>query len=323
MQTNQTAEKPTYYSQKNEQPFWDNPNFEASVVRPEGYYPITRVEDVIELVNRGRIGKDAIMILKVIGDALCLNEGQIKRIMKLASEDFGTSHVSRLLRKLEEYGIVERYSCSLRFLQEGESAPRHSAPFTLGIAGIKYLQHYYSKMTFVRPELWKESNNAIQRYVAINEIRCQLATARKLMDWSWHPSIGNHRQYRPPLAVAKIKNQSASIQMIFERAQASQRFEQHLIERLKLYQQLLNRDQHLVIDKYEPNVPQIFLISCATLQMASHLAVVLELHKYAFPVWFVLDEWLDDEYGLSGAFARHIVVDGQTTLERFRFALIS
>ncbi|WP_197223604.1 replication-relaxation family protein [Lysinibacillus sphaericus] len=315
-----------FYSENGTVPFWDHPNFLTRAVIPDEYQPITRVEHAIELSNQNILTEDALRVLKVVGDALCANESQIKRYMKRYNEKFGTSHTSRILRKLAKYALVERYDCRIAYLEDdGSDYPKRPAPFTLGIGGVKFLQHFYPDMHFVRPETWRQSHATVQRYVAVNEFRCQAAQSGNLLEWRWHPHIGNHTNITVPLAVARVKNtqHSGDIQIIMERAQSSQHFVNHIKQRLDLYNSLIRKDQKIIIDQMERTAPQIVIISCGTLEMAKRLNVQLELDKYQFNIWFVMDEWIEDSYGLAGAFARPIKKGTESTLERFKFPVFT
>ena len=328
MQSNKAAEvaaeRTIFYAEDRTVPFWDHPNFIARAVIPDSYQPLTRVEQVIEMWNRRVFDDDAIRILKVLGDAQCANEAQLKNYLRLYEVKYSTTYVSNTLRKFAKYGMVERYDCRIGFLEnDGDDYPKRPAPFTLGIAGVKFLQHYYSYMTFVKTDVWRQSNATIQRYVAMNEIRYRIAKAKVLTAWKWMPFIGGHTKYQPPIAVATIKEPTSQveIQLIFDRAQSSQYYVKHLQQRLQLYHHLFQKDGYVHVDAMK-NIPsQLFLISCGTLAMAKQLNIQLELHKYPFKVWFVLDEWLEGEYGLVGAFARSIQTAEGFDLERFQFKI--
>lgn len=321
-----TNERTIFFAQDNTVPFWDHPNFIARAVIPDSYQPLTRVEQVIELWNRRVFDDEAIRLLKVIGDAQCVNEAQLKLYMRLYQEDFSTTVVSKTLKKFTKYGMIERYDCRIGFLEnDGEDYPKRPAPFTLGIAGVKFLQHYFADMTFIKPEVWRQSNATIQRYIAMNDIRYQMAKAKVLTAWQWLPYIGEHTKNQPPIAVASVKEAQTQteFQMIFDRAQSSQYYVNHLKERLKLYNRLHEKDGRVKIESMKNDVHQLFIISCGTLAMAKQLNIQLELHKYPFKIWFVLDEWLTDEYGLSGAFARSVKTDEGFDLERFQFKIFA
>lgn len=305
-------------------PFWDHPNFLDRIVAPDDYQPITRVEQAIEYYNRGIISDDALLVLKVVGDALCANENQLRRYMKKYNEQFGTSHTSRLLRKLAKYGLVERHVCRLSFLEDEGEQQKRPAPFTLGIGGVKFLNHYYTDMPFVRPETWRESTSAVQRYVAMNEVRCLGAYTGKLRNWIWHPRIGGNAVYQKPLAVAIWNHRDQSlqkdIQMIFERAQSSQRYVDHIRKRLRLYRELFEKDQCIWIDGQPKDAMQVVVLSVGTVSMAKRLHTQLKLTSYPFAIWFVVDEWMESDQQLANAFAQPLSEEGQ--LKRIHLPLL-
>ncbi|RKJ74849.1 hypothetical protein D7X33_19145 [Butyricicoccus sp. 1XD8-22] len=307
-------------------PFWDHPNFTDRIAPPDDYQPITRVEQAIEYHNRGIISEDALVVLKVVGDALCANENQLRRYMKKYNVNFGTTHTSKILRKLMKYGLVERHVCRLSFIENEGEQEKRPAPFTLGIGGVKFLNHYYTDMPFVSPETWRESAVAVQRYVSMNEIRCLGAYTGKLRNWIWHPRIGGNAIYRKPLAVAVWNYpsdnnvQQKDIQMIFERAQSAQRFMEHLRTRLRIYRELYERDQCIWIDGLPKNTAQVVVLSVGTVQMAKRIHTQLKLTSFPFPIWFVIDEWMETNEQLANAFAQPLKEEGQ--LKRIHVPLL-
>lgn len=304
-------------------PFWDHPNFLDRIVAPDDYQPITRVEQAIEYYNNRVITEDALIVLKVVGDALCANENQIKRYMKKYNEKFGTTHTSRLLRKLAKYGLVERHVCRLSFIEEEGEEVKHPAPFTLGIGGVKFLSHFYTDMPFVSPETWRQSVFAVQRYVAMNEIRCLGSYTGNLRNWLWHPRIGGNAVYRKPLAVAIWNTKDSAqkdIQMIFERAQSSQKYMDHIKGRLRLYRELYEKDGCIWVDGQKRDAMQVVVISVGTLQMAKRLHTQLRLTSYPFPIWICVDEWLDGERKLADGFAKPLKEEGE--LQRIHLPLL-
>lgn len=302
-------------------PFWDHPNFYDRIVAPDDYQPITRVEQAIEYYNRRIISDDALLVLKVVGDALCANEDQIRRYMKKYNEKFGTSHTSRILRNLAKYGLVERHICRLSFLEDEGEEIKRPAPFTLGIGGVKFLNHYYTDMPFVRPETWRESMSSVQRYVAMNEIRCLGAYTGKLMNWLWHPRIGGNAVYRKPLAVAiwNVPGQK-NIQMIFERAQSAGKYMDHIKTRLRVYRELFDKDKCIWIDGQPRDAMQVVVLSVGTVAMAKRLHTQLRLTSYPFPVWFSIDEWQQGDGKLADSFAQPLPEQGE--LKRIHLPLL-
>jgi len=307
-------------------PFWDHPNFSDRIVAPDDYQPITRVEQGIEYFNRGIISEDGMRVLKVVADALCANENQLRRYMKKYSEKFGTSHTSKLLRGLAKYGLVERHVCRLSFIEDEGEQEKRPAPFTLGIGGVKLLNHYYTDMPFVSPETWRESPVAVQRYVSMNEVRCLGAYTGKLRNWVWHPRIGGNAIYRKPLAVAvwnypgNAQQQQKDIQMIFERAQSAQRYMEHIRTRLRTYRELYEKDGFIWIDGLKKNAAQVVVLSVGTVQMAKRLHMQLKLTSFPFPIWFVIDEWMETDDKLASAFAQPLKEEGQ--LKRIHVPLL-
>lgn len=280
---------------------WDHPNFKSNIVLPDNYRPITRVEEGLELIQQGHLSQDAMTVLKIVGDAICANEDQLRRYLL---KKFTFARTSQLLTFLRKHGFVERHKCRLAFIEEdGEEFIRPPGPHTIGIAGYKILNHYYSEQSLVTPDYWQQNSKAVQRYVALNELRCLAVESGNIRGWSWHPFVGGNTKYNQPSAVMKVDADGGELQFIIDRAQMSQNFIGYFKMRLEEFRYLHERDKMIVVDGFQRTPKQVILLSVSSLDMATFIQKQLHLHTYPFDIWFVIDEWFDELEGLGGAFA--------------------
>jgi len=282
---------------------WDHPNFKSSIVLPDNYSPITRTEQGLELMNRMRLNEEQITVLKVVGDAICANEDQLRRYL---TKKYSPSITSRHLKYLGRFGLVERHKCRLAFIEEdGKEKIRPPGPHTLGIGGYKLLNHLYGESTFTPPDLWQQNSMAVQRYVSMNEIRCTAIESGNIRAWSWYPYVGGMSKYKKPFAVTRIEMGEGEVQMLIDRAQMSQNFLGYFRARLEEYRFLYERDKKIIVDGFNSNpLQQIIVLSVSSVGMANYLQEQMKLHTYPFDVWFLVDEWIDQTKGLEGAFAQ-------------------
>ncbi|EAR66171.1 hypothetical protein B14911_10567 [Bacillus sp. NRRL B-14911] len=279
---------------------WDHPNFKSRVTLPDNYFAITRVEQGLEMVQQGRLNEEALTVMKVIGDAMCANENQLRRYL---SKKQSFSQTSSILKRLRKYGFVERHKCRLAFIEEdGEETIKPPAPFTLGIAGYKLMKHLYPKDNFKNPEIWSEQPLSIQRYVAVNELRCLLVEARVLRGWKWNPYIGGSSKYMKPQAVAKLETAKGELQFILERPQMAQNFVGYFRSKLEQYRYLYERDQFLQVDGFGRAAVQVVCLYTSSASMAKFIHEEIGLHCFPFQIWVVVDEWINESKGMSEAF---------------------
>ncbi|MEK5071640.1 hypothetical protein [Sporosarcina sp. FSL K6-1508] len=282
---------------------WDHPNFKSSIALPDDYRPLTRTEDGLELMNRRRLNEEHITVLKVVGDAICANENQLRRYL---SQKFSPSITSRHLKLLGKFGLVERHKCRLAFIEEdGKEVIRPPGPHTLGIGGFKLMNHLYGECTFTSPDIWQQNSMAVQRHVAMNEIRCLAVESGNVRGWSWYPYVGGNAKFKKPFATMRLETGIGELQMLIDRAQMSQNFIGYFRMRLEEYRYLYERDQVIIIDGFEKtSLQQIVALSVSSVSMASFIQEQLRLHTYPFDIWFIIDEWFSEEKGLEGACAQ-------------------
>lgn len=296
---------------------WDHPNFKSTVALPDSYFPLTRLEQGLELINQMKINKEMLTVLKVVGDAVSANEAQLRRYL---SSKMSASATSKHLRQLAKYGFVERHKCRLAFIEEdGKEVIRPPGPHTIGIAGYKLLSHMHPESKFVSPESWQGNSLGIQRYVAMNEIRCLGIESGNVRGWSWYPYIGGVTKYKKPFAVMKVDTPSGELQLIMERAQMAQNFLGYFRTRLEELRHLHARDKLIKIDGYRPTELQAVALSVSSVSMANFIQEQLRLHTFPFDVWFIIDEWIDETTGLETAFSQVT----KTGIERIRVPFLA
>ncbi|MDQ0271209.1 hypothetical protein [Cytobacillus purgationiresistens] len=282
--------------------FWDHPNFKTHVALPDDYFAITRVEQGLEMIQQGRLNEESLTVLKVVGDAICANENQLRRYLV---RKMSYSKASEHLKKLRKYGFVERHKCRLAFIEEdGEEFIKPPAPFTLGIGGYKLLNHLYPGSRFIKNDFWHEQPLAIQRYVAMNELRVNTVEAKVLRGWEWNPYIGGSPKYLKPFGVAQIESPKGDMQLVLDRPQMAQDFTGYLKNKMELYRYLFERDQGIRIDGFSKPEYQFVCLYVSSLSMAKFIHEEIRLHTYPFTVWILIDEYIDKDEGMHKSFFR-------------------
>lgn len=281
---------------------WDHPNFKSTVALPDSYFPFTRLEQGLELINQRKLNEELLTVLAVVGDAIAANEEQLRRYL---SAKMSASATSKHLRYLSKYGLVERHKCRLAFIEEdGKEVIRPPGPHTIGLGGFKLLSHMYPEKKFIKSDTWQGNSLGIQRYVAMNEIRCLGIESGNVRGWTWYPFIGGYSKYKKPIAVMKVETPNGELQMILERAQMAQNFIGYFRTRFEELRYLHNNDKLIKIDGHERTELQVVAISVSSVSMAKFIQDQLRLHTYPFDVWFVIDEWFDEVKGLETAFGQ-------------------
>lgn len=271
---------------------WDHPNFKTHMVLPDHYRPLTNLLHVLEAMNRWtpEIRERRMIILKVIADAMCANENQLRRYL---SVKFSASETSKQINDLRKYGFVERHKARLSF-QDDDEEIRPPAPITLGPAGYLLMKHYYADVAFSSAETWQGNPFAVQRIVAINELRCVTAEARILKAWRWYPNVGGLNKYPSPSAFMQLKTINDDlVDFLVMRTQLAQDFLPFLQKTLEAYRYLHERDGRILIDGTKNENYQIILISVSTIALTEYIHEQLTLTSYPFEIWFIIDEEFD------------------------------
>lgn len=297
-QTEESIEYPLFYTKEGEVPFWDNPLIRGFRVLPKKYKPYTTIEAALNLYLRNRVDDKDMMILKVLGDSICSNEDQLRRYL---SSQMSRSETSKKLDKLRSLSMADRWKIRLR--EDKEELIRPPAPFTLGIAGFKLLKHYYNESFFMNPNHWDEKGiGAIQRYVAMNELRCRLVEANSIRQWEWNAIVNNNPRIKRPLGTAEVKTPKGNLNFIIDRAQMSQNFLGFLKEKLYQWKLVYEKKGYLPVGAFPENPTSIILFT-STLSMAQFLHQELMLDTYPFNVMVCVEEDMLTE-GVSTAFYR-------------------
>lgn len=295
---------------------WDDPNFHAELRLPANYRALTDTPKSLEEMGRWTrdTQKERMTVLKVIGDAGCANEAQLRRYLSAVMSPSKTSaHINALRR----FGFVQRYQC-FRHGHEDEYGNLISipspAPITLGYAGYMVLTHFFNGAQFVNPDMWLSSKNYdscdsnVQRYVALNEIRCQFAENHLAKSWKWFPLLGGQRGIKKPFAMMQIGEDTEEFDsrafLIFERAQLKQNFVGFLSQRLELYRSLYEEFGYIQIAGAPKDAEVVVVLSVSTAKIGKTLQEEIGLHKYPFEVWLIVDEWFEDRTSpINTAFA--------------------
>lgn len=298
----------SYYTTKNgEVPLWDHPSLKGSKVLPKNYYPFTNVESTVEHFRRGLLDERDFTILKVLGDAVCANEGQLRRYL---GSKYSPSQTSNRLDRLRKHGFVDRWKVRIRGQEEEIKPP---APFTLGMAGYKLMKHYYNSEFFMDSNRWDTLGiGGIKRYVSMNELRCIMVEMSILKKWTWNPVIGGHNKNHRPLAVGLIDSPNGMVNFLIDRVQTSQNFIGFFKERLYNWSTLYEKYGHIKIADF-PDYETYSIIFAPTLSVAEQLQKELMLETYPFSIWICVEEDL-----LTSGFNTAFYVPTSEKLKRIR-----
>lgn len=246
------------------------------------------------------------MILKVLGDAICCSEDQLRRYL---STKLTSSQTSKRLDKLRKMAFVERWKVRVR-TDEDQRPP---APFVLGIAGYKLVKHYYNQDFFMDPNRWDSLGvGAVQRYVAMNEFRCRLIEAKAAASWKWNALIANNKLIKKPMGVAEVVTPKGRLNFLVDRPQQSQNYIGYLKDKLHNWRKVFEKHETLPVSDFADHVPTV-IIFASTLSMAEQIHKEIMLDTFPYIVWFCIEEDVLEE-GLDKAFYRPV----KEQLSRFK-----
>jgi DNA-binding transcriptional ArsR family regulator len=290
------SEKILFETKAGEIPFWDNPNLIGHKLLPERYYPVTTLPEAMNLITRRALKKEDIRILRIIGDAFCANEDQVRRYMGLV-DGMSRSEVSKRLDRFRERGLVDRWK--FRIMGDEEELQKKPAPFTIGVSGHLLLKHFYSDKPFTKPQYWDEKGVlTMQRYIAMNELRCRMAESRNIKNWVWHGIVSHNTSIEKPFGAAEVKTPNGMINFLIERPQQSQDYIGYLRTRLNKWKDVFETRGTIPIYKLSSNVP-IVLIYSSTYSIAEHIHRELLVDQYPFTVWFCVEEEMEKGFTTS------------------------
>lgn len=282
---------------------WDHPNFKSFLLAlPQEATLTLRQIDALSEMRRWSVPvqEERLRILKVIGDAVCTNENQLRRYMSMCG--YSSTKTSEHVSALRKRGFVQRYRCVIEDYRDevsGDYKSLHNpAPITLDYGGWFLLNYYYSGQFFVDPGYWLQQGSAgIQRYVALNELRCVGVESHAFKNWKWFPTILSNKKMRKPFALIQLgeldDEYDTRSYMLVERAQLSQNFAGFLRTRLEVYRALYEKHGYIPIAGVDKEADIRVVLSVSSASVAQRLQEDIGLHKYPFDVWVVVDEWFD------------------------------
>jgi hypothetical protein len=292
--SNDELEFPFFTTKNGEIPFWDHPFLKGSKVLPNKYYPYTTQEGVIELYRRGRIDETDFIILKVLGDAVCANEDQIRRYM---GSLISRSETSKRLDRFRTNALVDRWKVRIRGDDESIKPP---APFTLGVAGYKLLKHFYNADFFMDPNRWDNYGiGGIKRYVAMNELRCMMTEKRIVTKWKWNAVIANNPHIKFPMGAAELKTPQGNINFLIDRAQMNQNFIGYFRDKLESWKLVYQKYGNIPVSEFPENM-SVVIIYTSTLSIAEYIHKEIMLDTFPFHIWVCVEE--DLHQGFNTAF---------------------
>lgn len=281
-------EYPYWLSKTGQLSLWDDPSIVGGIAIPNPYQPLTHLGSVLNKFNNGFFEELDVVLLKIIGDAIAVNEDQLKRYLE---SKMTRTQVSKRLKRLRQFGFVDRWQIESSHFDE-EKPP---APFTLGLSGFIFLKHLYYSQFFMEPQRWQRLGlSNVQRYVAVNEIRTQLFENRRLRNWTWNGVILNNPYLYQPFGVAEIEAPKGNLNLVIERVQQSKDYISYLQARFEKWEQVYEEYNTLPIRGFNEN-PTIIVIYTSTFALAEHIHKELVLEQKKFPVWLCVEEELFDE----------------------------
>lgn len=296
MEENLEKQEFPYFLNKEETlSIWDDPSIVGGIALPENYYPITNLMSVLSRLTNGYLDELDVTILKVLGDAICVNENQLKRYLQTK---LTRTQVSERLKRLRENGFIDRWQVQSSQFPEQIKPP---APFTLGVAGYSLMKQLYYTQFFMNPNKWLSNGLPnIQRYVATNEIRCQLIERKKLKNWIWNGVILNNPSLDRPFAVAEIATPKGNMNLIIERIQQSKDYISYINKKLDTWETIIG-EHHYILVKQANKLPCIIVLYVSTYSLAEYLSYKLILEKRPMNVWLCVEEELN-QIGFEDSF---------------------
>lgn len=313
---NQTIHEPienSYFTTKEGVvPFWDHPLISGYKVLPDDYKPHTSIEAALSLYQRQVINDEDLVLLKVLGDAICANEDHLRRYMSLR---ISRSNVSKRLERMRRFGLVERWKMRIKSDENEEYKP--PAPFTLGIAGFKLMKHYYNDHFFMDHNRWDYLGpGGVQRYVAMNELRCQLIERRSILNWKWTPLVGHNHLIPKPFAATTLRTPRGDVNLLIDRPQMNQDFVGYLRDKLHKLKKHYEHKGHFKVESLEEH-QSIYIIYASTLSLAERIHKEIMLDTFPFTIWVCVEEDLFHD-GVSTAFYK---AEGEI-LKRLRLSFL-
>ena len=309
----ESMEYPYWLSRSGTLPLWDDPSVVGGIAIPNPYQPLTHLGSVLNKFNNGFFEEMDVVLLKIIGDGIAVNEDQLKRYLE---SKMTRTQVSKRLKKLRQYGFVDRWQIESSHF-ETEKPP---APFTLGLSGFIFLKHLYYSRFFMDPQRWQRQGlSSVQRYVAVNEIRTQLFENRRLRNWAWNGVINNNPYLYQPFGVAEIEAPRGNLNLVIERVQQSKDFISYLQPRFEKWEQVYAEFNTLPIRGFNDN-PTVVVLYVSSFSLAEHIHQELILEKKQLPVWICVEE---DLYNENERIGKSFYVPSEEGLKRIQIDFLA
>jgi hypothetical protein len=321
-------EQPIFYTIDGNVPFWDSPFVQGykKLPNPKEYKPKLTYDAVQKLYGMGKYEPSTSQILKVLGDALCCTEDQLRRYM---SPFFSRSQVSKWVNLFRKDGVMDRWK-----LEDHEYPNKLpiSGPLTIGTGGYHYLKHYYYMDFLIEPNQWARLEiPTIQKLVCLNEIRCQLFERSAMSGWHWTEFYMRHRFFNSqnkhlrkylslrgeaPACNVEIKAPDGRMEWVVLRTMMRYPFISYLRDRLFKYREYYEEHQRLpfTADGTKP----FLVLSLSTRSMAEAVHQELLLDTFPFPIWCLVDEYIWN-MGIETA----ILVPDGPALKRARLSFLA
>ncbi|MFD1736231.1 hypothetical protein ACFSCX_06590 [Bacillus salitolerans] len=303
----------TYPNREGDVPVWDHPLLRGyRKVPKDHYYPYTSLAQVLSIYKRQYFTEEDLVLLKVLGDCICANEDQIRRLFT-AKTEMSRSEVSKRLDQFRKFALVERWSCRIEREANQRKPP---APFSLGVAGFILMRHLYGDQFFKNPDNW-QGIMEVQRYVAMNEVRTRLVESGNIRDWKWNVLLGGNPRNDKPFGVAKMETPKGYVNILFERAQQSQNFVGFLRKKLDNWRRVNEVFGKLPLSEFDEHTSMV-VISVSTKTVAEYLHEQLLLDQYKdFQVMLCIDEYFDE------GFERAFFVANGPELKRVQLSFVA
>ncbi len=291
-------EQEFFVSKQGDIPFWDHPLMRGFKLLPKEYYPFLYHNEVLSVHRSGKLDEADFRILKVIGDAVAINENQLRRALYKAGLSY--SDTSKRLDGLRRNGFVDRWKCRLAIDKDDNVKP--PAPFTLGVAGYMLMRHLYNDQLFTRSEKWDtQGPSTLQRFVATNELKISLVEKGVLRKWRWNVGLSYKAHIPQVFGVGTIETPNGMINLLIERAQMSQNFVGFLQTKLNKWENYFEKHAAFHLNDFEDD-PAIVVIYASTYSMASFIQKNIMLDTFSFGVWICVEEEFSEEEGVANSF---------------------
>lgn len=267
-------------------PQLDHPMMTGYKKLPKNYRAYTSLRLTLEDLHRNIIKEEHVTIMKVLGDAICCTEAQLRRYF---NGRYSASLVSRCLDDLKVHGYVEHYHLYIR--GEEDKYPKLPRVFVIGPAGYILLKHIYSDFYFVEPERWMEDLGirGMQRYIAMNELRCSFIERKLAKNWVWNPTILNNKRNNKPFGVMEVEVPRGKVNFYIERAQMEQNFIGFFRSKLDNWSDIYKKHKNLPIHDIPTNpITVVLYVSTFSIAQAIHRELLVD--TYPFHVWFCVEE---------------------------------